>query len=181
MSTLYFVREMYPIFFETQLIWKISDLDDGTRAWELTKDEFYGQSQCFSPYCLLLPIVFFTADILKGASRKKLTKEDKSNDLLTGPQVVRHDGSLVRDWDLATHGGFLTTQHQDANALNTFIYPHEGSIKLWGLIRVIVDEEDDSREKLVERHAGVRGADNLGQPGSYTEEAVVPLMAGDVL
>jgi len=33
------------LFFETQLRWEISDLDDGTRACELTKDEFYGQSQ----------------------------------------------------------------------------------------------------------------------------------------
>ena len=54
-------------------------------------------------------------------------------------------------------------------------------MKLWGLICVIVDEGNDCQKKVLEKHAGVRSTDDLGQPGSYTEEAVVPLMAGDVL
>jgi hypothetical protein len=111
--------------------------------------------------------------------RKKFTKEDRENDRLTGPQVVRHDVNLTRDWDLVTHGGSLTEEHQDANALNSFVYSHEGSIKLWGLIRVVTDDDDDCREKLRKRFMGIRGSD-VG-PGSHTEEAVVPLLAGDVL
>jgi hypothetical protein len=121
----------------------------------------------------------FAGNIIKG--RKKLTTRDKANDNLTGPQVVRHDGNLTHNWDLATHGAFFTEEHQDANALNTFVYSHEGSVKLWGLIRVLMDENDDNREKLRNKHACVRGADNLGHPGSCVEEAIVTLMAGDVL
>lgn len=130
---------------------------------------------------MLTSLLFLLKRRYFSGHSKKPNKQDKVNDQLTGPQVVRHDGQLVRDWDIATHGCFLTEEHQDASALNTFIYPHEGSIKLWGLIRVVIDEADGNREKVCAKHARVRGADNLGLPGSFTEEAVVTLMAGDVL
>lgn len=103
------------------------------------------------------------------------------NDLLTGPQVVRFDNNLTNHWDLASHGAFLTEEHQDANALNTFVYTHEGSVKLWGLIRVLIDETHGTRQEVLAKHADVRGAENLGLPGSFTEECIVTLMAGDVL
>ena len=91
---------------------------------------------------------------------------------------MRHDGNVTHDWDLVTHAGFLTEEHQDANGLNTFVYTHEGSLKLWGLIRVVVDEGDGSRDAVRQKHAKMTEAHDM--PG-HAVEGVVPLVAGDVL
>lgn len=100
------------------------------------------------------------------------------NEAMHGPYLCHYDMWRQQNWELHTHGGFLTYPHHDAAGLCTYVYVESGA-KLWCFFRPNMTlSQPKTRGQLF------RSMDNMCGFGGYDKHeqaGTVLLEPGDIL
>lgn len=97
-------------------------------------------------------------------------------DKTTGPLHVQFDTWRQQQWELHTHGGFITYPHHDAAGLCTYTYARSGA-KIWCFIRPDLSKYKDRNSLFLD-------LDNFGYPEEFskvTPVGTILLEPGSVL
>ncbi len=114
-----------------------------------------------------------------GYMPKGTTIDGRVTDVFSGPQVLPADMVNGRNWDLITHGGFLTYPHRDGTGMGTYTFVRTGG-KIWVYLRPDLDKF----ATRTEAYNASNGMFDYGKPpfaDHLDEMQAILLEEGDIL
>jgi hypothetical protein len=141
-----------------------SRIGDDARALEITKRDSFARLPKRIP-----------ADQSKEYNAPKAGQEQP----ILGPQVFRMNIWQLMQWNLATHAGFVTYHHKDANGLCTWIYAHTG-VKIWAVLEPKYTDEHKSRSEMDSLHKKICYSNGI-EVSKFANFTTVFLSAGELL
>jgi hypothetical protein len=113
--------------------------------------------------------------------RNQENTKDKVNPVpskIPGPTLCHYDMWRKQNWEILTHGGFVTFPHHDAAGLCTYVYVESGA-KLWAIFRPYITGEPPREWDLRQSMDAMWSPQGYKKP--FNQAGTILLEPGDIL